>query len=145
MKLTKTSLAITVLFLCLGSASTFAADPAIQPVETLAATDVATPEVLDATADVTESADEAEATNPEMDLAELQAEIRIACDEFAVDENVAEDKVAAFVDACIAENMPAEETEAIEAVDNEVSEVEEVESVDAATAPMITGQAATQE
>jgi translation elongation factor EF-1beta len=145
MKLTKTSLAIVAVFFCLGSASTFAADSATQPVETLAATDAATPELLDATADVAETADEAEATNPEMDLAELQAEIRIACDEFAVDEKVADDKLADFVDACIAENMPAEETDAIEAVDNEVTEVEEVESVDAATAPMVTGQAATQE
>lgn len=140
MKLTKTSLAIAALFFCLGSSTTFAADAATMPAEPTVIVDEATPEVLD----TTETTEEVDTANPEMDLAELQAEIRIACEEFAIDEKVAEEKVPEFVDACVAENMPAEETDTIETVDNGVPAVEEAVPADAAV-PVVTGQTATQE
>ncbi|WP_298608170.1 hypothetical protein [uncultured Thiothrix sp.] len=142
MKLTKTNLALAAIFFCLSSASVFAAGTTSQA----AATEVA-PEVLE-TANVTdEAADAVDTTNPEMDLAELQAEIRIACEEFATDEKVAEEKVPEFVDACVAENMPAEETDSIETVDSGVPALEEAEpeATTAAAQPIVTGQATTQE
>lgn len=138
MKLTKTSLAIAAVFFCLGSAPVFAADANTLPVEQ------AEPEVLDATAETTEGMDEVDAANPAMDLAELQAEIRIACEEFAVDEKVADEKVPEFVDACIAENMPADQADAIETADTDIPAIEDFEPTES-TAPIVTGQAATQE
>lgn len=140
MKLTKTTLAFAAVFFCLSSATVGAAGTT-QPVMTEAA-----PEVLEA--DVTdEAADAVDAANPEMDLAELQAEIRIACEEFATDEKVAEEKIPEFVDACVAENMPAEETDAIETVESGVPAIEEAEpeAAGAVTQPMVTGQATSQE
>lgn len=140
MKLTKKTIAFAAVVFCLSAAPVFAAG-ATNP----AATEV--PEVLEA-ADVTEeAADAVDTSNPEMDLAELQAEIRIACEEFATDEKVAEEKVPEFVDACVAENMPAEETDAIETVENDVPALEEAapEVADAAAQPIVTGQAAQQE
>ena len=142
MKLTKTNLAFAAVFFCLSSAIVFAADAT----NSAAATEAA-PEVLE-TADVTdEAADAVDTANPEMDLAELQAEIRIACEEFATDEKVAEGKVPEFVDACVAENMPAEETDSIETVDSGVPAIEEAEpaTADTAAQPIVTGQATTQE
>lgn len=133
MKLTKTSLAIATLFFCFGSSSVFAADAATAPAEPTVIVDEAV-----------EATDEVDAANPEMDMAELQAEIRIACEEFASDEKVAEDKVPEFVDACVAENMPAEEADTIESVDSELPVLEE-SAPEAATPPVVTGQAATQE
>lgn len=144
MKLTKTSLAIAALFFCLGSASVFAAS-ATNPVPTEVAIDPSVPEVVDNAA-LTEDTVADDATTKEMNTAELEAEIRIACEEFAVDEKVAEEKVPDFVDACIAENAPAEETDAIEAVDNGVPAVEEAATEDgAAPLPVVTGQANIQE
>lgn len=142
MKLTKTNLAFTAVFFCLSTAPVFAAGTTNLPVAT-----EATAEVLEAPEITDETADALEAANPEMDLAELQAEIRIACEEFATDEKVAEEKVPEFVDACVAENMPAEETDAIETVDSGVPVLEEAEpeAVDASAQPIVTGQATNQE
>lgn len=124
MKLTKTSVAMAALFFCLGVSSVLAADATTVPAANAVAVDPAVPEVLDTTDAVDETAENADTTQ-EMNAAELEAEIRIACEEFAVDEQVAEDKVPEFVDACIAENSPAEETDDIETVENGVPVVEE--------------------
>lgn len=132
MKLTKTSLAITALFFCLGTSAAFAADAATAPAESTVIVEEAI-----------ESSDDVDAANPEMDSAELQAEIRIACEEFATDEKVAEDKVPEFVDACVAENMPAEEADTIETVDTELPELEE--PAPETTSSVVAGQPTTQE
>lgn len=142
MKLTKTNLVLATVFFCLGTAPVFAAGTTNLPVTT-----EATAEVLEAPEITDETADALEAANPEMDLAELQAEIRIACEEFATDEKVAEEKVPEFVDACVAENMPAEETDAIETVDSGVPVIEEAEpeAAEASAQPIVTGQTTNQE
>ncbi|HPY39865.1 MAG TPA: hypothetical protein PLM98_05065 [Thiolinea sp.] len=150
MKLTKTSLAVAALFFCLGS-SVFAANSNAVPMAMTAdlPKDQTTPDVLDATGAVDAATEEdADSTNQAMDLAELQAEIRIACEEFATDEKVTDEKTPEFVDACVAENMPAEGEQgddAIESVDNGVPAIDETAPADAAQQPIITGQAATQE
>lgn len=132
MKLTKTSLAIAALFVCLGASTVGATETKTLPAANTAAVDPAVPEVLDTT-DATDEDAEGADTNQEMNMAELEAEIRIACEEFAVDEKVAEAKVPEFVDACIAENSPIEESDAIETVDNGVPAIEEVVPEEAAT------------
>lgn len=132
MKLTKTSLATAAFLLCLGTNVVLAADAATPSTE---------PTLI--IEEAIESTDEVDLANPEMNSAELQAEIRIACEEFAVDEKVAEDKVPEFVDACVAENMPAEEADTIETVDSQLPEFEEL--APEATPPVVAGQAKVQE
>ena len=50
----------------------------------------------------------AEENMDEMSTAELQAEIQTACEELAVDEQIPEENRVAFVEDCVAENMPIE-------------------------------------
>lgn len=105
-----TKIKMAALLMVLGLSMPIYASPAVEGAAgsmTLAANEAAPVEVVDAMPD--EEADVPDGAIPEgMSLEELQAEIRIACEEFAVDEQVTDDKQAEFVDACVAENMPAE-------------------------------------
>ncbi len=99
------------LFLALGlNSSVFAASPVSEDEFMLAANDTA--EAADAveatdTADTVEAADavDGDALPDEVNMEELMAEIRVACQEAAEDEQIPAENRDAFTEECVAENM----------------------------------------